>query len=74
MMTTLCDNIYAFEVKEAIDVIPDVPERIAKQATLPERIYTIDDPPFTREDGSLTMSESQYDTAKRIITDSIFKD
>jgi len=48
-----------------------VPERIAKQATLKERIYTIDDPPFTREDGSLTMSESQYDTAKRLITDSV---
>ena len=59
------------EVKKAINVVPDVPERIAKQATLKERIYTIDDPPFTREDGSLTMSESQYDTAKRIITDSV---
>jgi len=59
------------EVKEAIDVVPDVPERIASQATLPERIYTIDDPPFTREDGSLTVSESQYETAKKIIENDI---
>ena len=59
------------EVKTAVGVIPNVPERIARQAKLPERIFTIDDPPFNREDGSLTMSESQYDTAKKIITDSI---
>jgi threonine synthase len=59
------------EVKKAIGVVPDVPKRIAKQAKLPERIYTIDDPPFIREDGSLTMSESQYDTAKKIIRESI---
>ena len=59
------------EVKKAIGVIPNVPERIARQAKLPERIFTIDDPPFNREDGSFTMSESQYDTAKKIITDSI---
>jgi len=51
-------------------VLPDVPERIAMQAELPERIYTIDEPPFTREDGSLTLSESQYHKAKEIIKDS----
>ncbi len=60
------------EVKKAIDVVPDVPERIANQAMLPERIYTIDDPPFIREDGSLTVSEAQYVAAKKIIRDSIF--
>lgn len=59
------------EVKKAINVVPHVPERIAEQSMLPERVYTIDDPPFTREDGSLTMSESQYDTAKKIITEVI---
>jgi len=59
------------EVKKAIRIVPDVPERIAAQSTLVERIYTIDDPPFTREDGSLTVSESQYETAKKIIEDSI---
>ncbi len=59
------------EVKKAIDIIPDVPERIAEQAALSERIYTIDDPPFTREDGSLTVRESQYATAKKIIKEGI---
>ncbi len=59
------------EVEKAIGVVPDVPERIAKQAELTERIYTVDAPPFTREDGSLTMSEAQYHTAKKMIRDSI---
>ena len=57
------------EVEKSIGVLPDVPERIANQAGLPERIYSIDEPPLIREDGFLTLSESQYDTAKRIITD-----
>lgn len=60
------------EVKRAIRVIPNVPERIAQQAKLSERIYTIDDPPHTREDGSLTVSEDQYNTAKRIISEDIY--
>jgi threonine synthase len=63
---------FPHEVKKAIDVVPDVPERIAKQSTLVERIYTIDDPPFVREDGSLTVSESQYVAAKKIIREGIF--
>ncbi len=58
------------EVQKAIGVLPEVPERIAMQAALPERIYTIDEPPFTREDGSLTLSEPQYHKAKEIIKDS----
>ncbi|MCP4578625.1 MAG: threonine synthase [Deltaproteobacteria bacterium] len=63
---------FPHEVKKAIGVVPDVPERIAKQSTLAERIYTIDDPPFVREDGSLTVSESQYVAAKKIIREGIF--
>lgn len=59
------------EVQKAIGVLPDVPERIARQAALSERIYSIDEPPLTREDGSLTLSESQYDAAKRMITGSV---
>ena len=55
------------EVQEAIGIVPGVPEGIARQAKLKERIFTVDDPPFIREDGSLTMSEAQYDTAKAII-------
>ncbi|MCG6881849.1 MAG: threonine synthase [Deltaproteobacteria bacterium] len=59
------------EVKKAIDVIPNVPERIAHQAKLSERIYAIDDPSHTRKDGSLTVSEDQYNTAKKIISEDI---
>ena len=59
------------EVQKAIGVIPNIPGGIARQAKLPERIFTVEDPPFNREDGSLTLSESQYDTAKKIIMDSI---
>ena len=57
------------EVKKAIGVVPGVPERIAMQAGLPERIYSIDEPPSTRKDGSLTLSELQYHKAKEIIKD-----
>ena len=60
------------EVKKAVGVIPNVPERIARQAKLSERIYTIDDPPHSREDGSLTVSEDQYNTAKKIISEAIY--
>ncbi|OQY43474.1 MAG: hypothetical protein B6240_12370, partial [Desulfobacteraceae bacterium 4572_87] len=63
---------FPHEVEKAIGVVPDVPERIAEQSTLDERIYTIDDPPFVREDGSLTVSESQYVAAQKIMRDSIF--
>ncbi len=58
------------EVQKAIGVLPGVPERIAMQAALPERIYTIDEPPFIRKDGSLTVSETQYHKAKEMIKDS----
>ncbi|EFK06909.1 threonine synthase [delta proteobacterium NaphS2] len=60
------------EVKKAVGVIPNVPERIARQAKLSERIYTIDDPPHSRKDGSLTVSEDQYNTAKKIISEDIY--
>lgn len=60
------------EVEKAIGIVPDVPERIALQASLPERIYTIDEPSFVRKDGSLTLSEPQYETARRIIKERIF--
>ena len=57
------------DVKKAIDVVPDVPERIAKQTTLPERIYSIDEAPFKKEDGSLVLSDGQYERAKEIVQD-----
>ena len=57
------------DVKKAIGVVPDVPERIAKQTTLPERIYSINEPPFIRKDGSLVLSDGQYEKAKEIMRD-----
>jgi threonine synthase len=55
------------DIHEAIGVIPEVPERIAKQATLQERIYRVDDPPDIKEDGSMTLSDAQYEKAKEIM-------
>ncbi len=55
------------EVKKAIGIVPDVPERIARQTMLPERIYSIDEVPFKRDDGSLVLSDDQYEKAKKII-------
>jgi len=52
------------DVERAIGLTPHVPERIAKQAKLEERIYHIDKPPFIKEDGSMTLSDSQYQKAK----------
>ena len=57
------------DIHEAIGVIPEVPERIAKQATLQERIYRVDDPPDIKEDGSMTLSNAQHEKAKELIRD-----
>ena len=46
---------------------PDIPERIAKQAKLKERIYSINDTPNVRDDGSIVLSDSQYQKAKEAI-------
>jgi threonine synthase len=55
------------DAQKAIGVVPDVPERIAEQTVLPERIYSIDEAPFIRKDGSLVLSDYQYEKAKEII-------
>ncbi len=55
------------EVQKAIHVVPDVPERIFLQTKLTERIYGIEDPPFARKDGSLVLSDEQYEKAQEII-------
>jgi threonine synthase len=55
------------DINEAIGVIPDVPERIARQAEQQERIYSVDDPPDIKGDGSMTLSNAQYEKAKEII-------
>jgi len=55
------------DIKEAIGVVPNVPERIAKQAKQPERIYSVDDLPDSKEDGSMVLSGAQYERAKELI-------
>jgi len=55
------------DVEKAIGVTPDVPERIARQATLEERIYRVDAPPMYRKDGSMALSDAQYSEAKDVI-------
>ena len=55
------------DVEKAIGVTPDIPERIAKQAKLKERIYSIDNAPNVKKDGSIVLSDSQYQKAKEVI-------
>jgi len=55
------------DVEKAIGITPDVPERIAKQATLKERIYRVETPPLYREDGSMALSDPQYQEAKKVL-------
>jgi len=55
------------DVRQAIGVVPPVPPLISLQAGLGERIYSIDAGPDIRPDGSLTLSEAQYEQAKEIM-------
>ncbi len=55
------------DVRKAIDVEPEAPERMAKQATLPERVYRVDDEPQYTADGSAQLSDQQYETVKKIL-------
>ncbi len=55
------------DVKKAIGVTPDVPERIARQAALKERIYRVETPPQCRKDGSMFLSDKQYREAKEVM-------
>ena len=57
------------DINEAIGLMPNVPEKIAKQVKQRERIYSIDDPPDIKQDGSMTLSNAQYEKAKKIIRD-----
>ena len=57
------------DVKTAIGIAPGVPEKIAEQAELEERIHSIDTPPAIKEDGSMALSDDQYGEAKNIIRD-----
>jgi threonine synthase len=55
------------DVKKAIGFLPDIPERIKRQAQMGERCFSIDLPPFIKEDGSQGLSDGQYGCAKEII-------
>jgi threonine synthase len=55
------------DVKLAIGVTPDVPERIARQARLKERIYRVGAPPLQRKDGSMALSDGQYREAREVL-------
>jgi len=55
------------DVKKAIGITPDLPERIARQATLKERIYSVGKPPLFRKDGTMALSDAQYREAKEVI-------
>jgi len=48
------------DIRKAIGLRPNVPERIARQANKRERIFSIKDTPETKEDGSTVSSEAQY--------------
>jgi len=48
------------DVHQAIGVTPAVPEGIAKQTHLTERIYPIEQPADTSNSGSLVLSDAQY--------------
>lgn len=53
------------DIKQAIGIVPDVPERIANQSKLKERIYSVDNPPEINKDGSMVLSDAQYERAKQ---------
>ena len=55
------------DIRDAIGVVPDVPEGIAQQAGKQERIYSIDEPSDVSKDGSLTLSDAQYEKAQKIM-------
>jgi threonine synthase len=57
------------EIQTAIGVTPKVPERMVTQANLEERIFTVGAPPHVKDDGTVTLSDTQYQKATEIIRD-----
>jgi threonine synthase len=55
------------DVKRAIGTVPPMPERIAKQATMEERVYSIEEPPGLNNGGSLIFTSAQYEKLKGIL-------
>jgi threonine synthase len=55
------------DIQQAIGVVPPVPENIRRQSTRKERIYSIEEGPDCNQDGSLSLSDAQYEKAKEIV-------
>lgn len=55
------------DVKKAIGIEPPLPERMQRQALLPERIYSIEEKP-ERTDGGLSLSVAQMEEAREKIS------
>jgi len=55
------------DIQKAIGIVPPIPEKIAQQSALHERVYLIDDPPHINKDGSMALSDAQYEKAKEIV-------
>ena len=61
------------DVKKATGIIPDFPDGIKAQSKLEERIFSVSESPDIIGDGSLILSDMQYEQVKKIISN-IFKD
>ena len=55
------------DVHRAIGIVPEVPAGIVRQAELQERIYSIDEPALRMEDGTMVLSDAQFEQAKDVI-------
>jgi threonine synthase len=55
------------DIQKAIGVVPAIPENIRRQSALQERIYSIDEAPDFNKDGSMALSDAQYEQAKEIV-------
>jgi threonine synthase len=55
------------DIQKAIGVVPAIPENIRRQSALQERIYSIDEDPDFNKDGSMALSDAQYEQAKEIV-------
>jgi len=55
------------DVKSAIGIEPEMPKRMVIQRDLPERIYSIEKEPLMGTDGSMALSDEQYNQTKSLI-------
>jgi threonine synthase len=55
------------DIQQAIGVVPAIPKNIVRQSALKERIYRIDESPEFNKDGSMTVSDAQYDKTKEMV-------